>query len=462
MSIAENRSPAYEAGVLDRIRDGLREAGVAYCMATYADGHGIAKCKTVPLSHFEAMMHGSELFTGAALDMLGQSPADDELAVFPDPDAIVQLPWRPDVAFAPGNLYLHDRPYAMCSRTALARQTARARRLGYVFNLGIETEFFFVTVDEEGRPSPWNPRDTLDKPCYDAVGMLESLQFLHEMVGYMNAMGWDVHSFDHEDGNGQYEFDFSYTDAVGMADRFMLFRLMAKEVARAHGYEATFMPKPWSERTGGGAHFNMSLASVDSGDNLFAPGEDDRYGCGISDLGYRFLAGLLEHAPAVAAVTAPTVNSYKRLIRRGAMSGSTWAPVFISYGRNNRTHMLRVPSTSPRIESRAVDASVNAYLAAAIVLAAGLDGIERELDPGPPIDLDMYVQPDERIAELGVSLLPRTLSEAVDAFEASALARDVFGEELHAAYVDFKRAEWEDYHNTISQWEWQRYLTFFG
>jgi glutamine synthetase len=454
-------TPAYDEATLNGVRDRLRSEGVEYCMATYADGHGIAKCKTVPLDHFHAMIHGSELFTGAALGMLGQSPADDELAVFPDPDAIVQLPWRPEVAFAPGNLHLHGEPYPMCSRTVLTRQADRARELGWVFNLGVETEFFFVRADENGRPEPWNPRDTLDKPCYDAIGMLESLGFLNEMVGYMNTLGWDVHSFDHEDGNGQYEFDFSYTEAVGMADRFMLFRMMAKEVARSHGYEATFMPKPWSDRTGGGAHFNMSLGAVDGGANLFADEGDDRYGCGISELGYRFLAGVLAHAPAVVAVTCPTVNSYKRLIRRGAMSGSTWAPVFISYGRNNRTHMLRVPTKSPRVESRAVDASVNAYLGAALVLAAGLDGIERELDPGPPIDRDMYVQSDEQIADLGVGLLPRTLGEAIDCFEADPLTREVFGADLHQAYIDFKRAEWEDYHNAVSQREWERYLTFY-
>ena len=448
--------------MLDGVRDRLRAAGVEYCMATYADGHGIAKCKTVPLDHFHSMMHGSELFTGAALDMLGQSPADDELAVWPDPDAVVQLPWRPQMAFAPGNLYLRGEPYPMCSRTVLSRQTERARERGYVFQLGIETEFFFVRVDEQGRPEPWNPRDTLEKPCYDAVGMLESLGFLQEMVEYMNAMGWDVHSFDHEDGNGQYEFDFAHAEATAMADRFMLFRMMAKEVARSHGYEATFMAKPWSARTGGGAHFNMSLADVEDGSNLFAAGdEDDRYGCGISELGYQFLAGILDHAPGIVAVTCPTVNSYKRLILRGAMSGSTWAPVFISYGRNNRTHMLRVPTKSPRVESRAVDASVNAYLGAALVLAAGLDGIERGLDPGEPIARDMYTQSDEEIAELGVKKLPRTLDEAIDAFEADPLTLEVFGPDLHRAYIDFKRAEWEDYHNAVSQWEWDRYLTLY-
>jgi glutamine synthetase len=461
MSTLTARAPTYTTSELAAIREPLRQAGVEYVMATYADGHGIAKCKSVPIEHFDQMMRGSELFTGAALDLLGQSPADDELAVFPDPNAIVQLPWRKNVAYAPGDLYLREEPYPMCSRTVLSRQMTRARERGYVFNLGMETEFFFVRVDGGGRPEPWNPRDTLEKPCYDAIGMLESLDFLHEMVGYMNAMGWDVHSFDHEDGNGQYEFDFSYTDALSMADRFMLFRMMAKEVARAHGHEATFMPKPWGDKTGGGAHFNMSLASAETAENLFAPADEDPYGCGLSTLGYRFLAGILDHAPAIVAVTCPTVNSYKRLVKQGAMSGSTWAPVHISYGRNNRTHMLRVPTKSPRIESRAVDASVNAYLGAALALAAGLEGIEGERDPGAPIDLDMHAQTDERIAELGVRRLPRTLQEAIDAFEADRLAREVFGEELHRAYIEFKRAEWDDYHNAISHWEWNRYLTFF-
>jgi glutamine synthetase len=203
----------------------------------------------------------------------------------------------------------------------------------------------------------------------------------------------------------------------------------------------------------------MSLASSDTDANLFAVDGEDRYGCGMSELGYQFLAGILRHAPAIVAVTCPTVNSYKRLVKQGSMSGSTWAPVHISYGRNNRTHMLRVPTKSPRVESRAVDASVNAYLGAAMVLAAGLEAIDAGADPGPPIDLDMYTQSDAQIDELGVKILPRTLQEAVDAFEASPLAREVFGPDLHSAYVDFKRAEWNEYHNAVSEWEWQRYLT---
>jgi glutamine synthetase len=461
MSVVSGQVPSYTDAELSEAQSRLRDAGVEYVMASYVDGHGVVKCKTVPIGHFHEMMRGSELFTGAALDLLGQSPADDELAVHPDLDAIVALPWRPNVAFAPGNLYLRGEPYPMDPRAVLSRQTERAREHGYVFNLGMETEFFFVRVAEDGSPEPWNPKDTLEKPCYDAIGMLESLHFLEEMVDHLNALGWDVHSFDHEDGNGQYEFDFSYTHAIAMADRFALFRMMAKEVARRHGYEATFMPKPWAERTGGGAHFNMSLASTDSGENLFVPNGDDRYDAGISELGYRFLAGVLRHAPAIVAVTCPTVNSYKRLIKQGSMSGSTWAPVFISYGRNNRTHMLRIPTKSPRVESRAVDASVNAYLGAAMVLAAGLEGIEQELDPGPPIDRDMYTLSDEDLRDLGVRWLPATLKEAIQAFEEDPLSGAVFGEDLHRAYIEFKRAEWEDYHNAISSWEWDRYLTFF-
>jgi glutamine synthetase len=454
-------TPSYSADELAAVYEPLRESGVRYVMAAYADGHGVAKCKSVPIGHFTAMMHGSELFTGAALDMLGQGPADDELAVFPDPSKIVRLPWREEVAYAPGNLYLRGEPYPMCSRTVLTQQIARAHECGYVFNLGIEAEFYIVRVGDRGRPEPWNARDTLEKPAYDAVGLLESIHLLSELIEHMNALGWDVHSFDHEDGNGQYELDFSYTDGMGMADRFTLFRMMAKEAARAHGYEVTFMPKPWSEQTGGGAHFNMSLASIETGENLFTADGEDPHGCGLSSLGYRFLAGILRHAAAIVAVTCPTVNSYKRLIRQGSMSHTSWAPVYRSYGRNNRTHMLRIPTKSPRVELRAVDATVNSYLGASLALAAGLEGIERELDPGAPIELDMYEQSDQRLAELGVATLPCTLMEAIDGFEADPLPREVFGRGLHRAYADFKRAEWEDFHNTVSEWEWRRYLTFF-
>jgi glutamine synthetase len=440
-------------------REELRGRGVRYCLAAYTDVHGVGKAKCVPIDHFAGMMRGSELFTGAALDGLGQEPSDDELSVRPDLNAIVQLPWRPDFAWAPGFLHYHGEPWPMCSRVVLQRAADRAAALGFTFNLGIETEFYLVRR-ENGSIGPANPGDVLEKAAYDIVDLLANMPFMDEAIGYMNALGWDVHSFDHEDSNSQFEFDFSYTDAMAMADRQTLFRMMMKELARRHGVEFTIMPKPYSNRTGTGGHFNMSLADKDTGENLFADPDDPRGG-GVSRLAYQFVAGVLRHAPAITALAAPTVNSYKRLVKTGSMTGFTWAPIFISYGRNNRTHMLRIPMTSPRVESRAVDSTSNAYLAAAAYLHAGLEGIERELDPGEPLQQNMYLLDDAQLEQLGVRTLPRTLLEAVEALDADPFMEQVLGAELKSAFVDLKTQEWWDYHNTVSPWEIDRYLTFF-
>jgi len=451
--LAEDR-PEYEAK-----RNELKEQGIRYCLAAYTDVHGVGKAKCVPIDHFSSMMRGSELFTGAALDGLGQEPSDDELSIRPDLDRIVELPWEKGVAWAPGFLHYHGEPWPMCSRVVLQRAVDRAAALGYVFNMGIETEFYLVRR-EDGTVVPANERDVLAKAAYDIVDLLGNLPFMDEMIGYMNSLGWDVHSFDHEDSNSQFEFDFSYTDVMSMADRQTLWRMMMKEVSRRHGFEVTFMPKPYSNRTGTGAHFNMSLAGVDSGENLFAD-EGDSRGCGVSKLAYHFIGGVLAHAPALTAVAAPTVNSYKRLVKTGSMTGFTWAPIFRSYGGNNRTHMLRVPMTSPRVESRAVDATANTYLAAAAYLQAGLDGIENEIDPGDPLRQNMYLLDDAELERLGVETLPRTLLEAVEAFDRDPLMEQVFGPELKQAYVELKSEEWWDYHNDVSTWELDRYLTFF-
>lgn len=440
-------------------REELRKEGVRYVLAAYTDVHGVGKAKCVPIDHFSSMMRGSELFTGAALDGLGQEPSDDELSVRPDLERIVRLPWRPEVAWAPGFLYYHGEPWPMCSRVVLQKVADRAATLGFTFNLGIETEFYLVRR-EDGRVVPANPTDVLAKAAYDIVDLLANLPFMDEMIGYMNELGYDVHSFDHEDSNSQFEFDFAYADVMTMADRQTLWRMMMKTVARKHGFDVTFMPKPYADRTGTGGHFNMSLADVESGDNLFADPADSR-GCGLSGLGYQFIAGLLAHAPAITTVACPTVNSYKRLVKTGSMTGFTWAPIFRSYGGNNRTHMLRIPLTSPRVESRAVDTTSNTYLAAAAYLAAGLEGIEQELDPGEPLKLNMYLLEDAELDKLGVETLPRTLLEAVEAFEADPLMEQVFGPELKKAFVELKSAEWWEYHNEISPWEIDRYLTFF-
>jgi glutamine synthetase len=442
----------------DRRRE-LEAKGVQYCLSSFVDAHGVIKAKVVPIDHFEGMMGGSELFTGAALDGLGQAPSDDELSVSPDPDAITILPWEPTVAWCPGYLHYHDQRWPMCSRTVLQRQVDRAAAQGLVFNVGIETEFYLVNR-EHGRVSPANPKDELHKAAYDVVGLLENLPFMDQMTKYMNSLGWDVFSYDHEDANSQFELDFKYADCMSMSDRFVLFRMMSKTLARQHGWEATFMPKPYGDRTGTGAHFNMSMADAASGANLFSDPHDPR-GCRVSKLAYQFMAGILKHAPAIAAVSAPTVNSYKRLVKTGSMTGYTWAPVYVSYGKNNRTHMLRLPQTSPRVECRAVDGACNPYLTAALFLAAGLEGIEKQLDPGDPLEVNMYELTDQQLDERGVRVLPRTLLEAVEAFDRDPLTEEVFGADLRKSYSELKQREWWEYHNTVSEWEIDRYLTFF-
>jgi len=445
---------------LQRLKDTLKAKGVEYALASFVDIHGMCKAKAVPLSHLGQMMGGSELFTGAALDGVPQDVSDEEVAAHPDPDSATILPWNPEVVWFASDLYLKGKPFDACCRSILKRVLAEAAAMGFTFNLGIETEFFILKELEDGTAVPVSRRDTLAKPCYDLQGLLDNYTWVTEIVEAMNQLGWDVYSFDHEDGNGQFETDFAYCDALKMADRFTFFRLMVKELAQSHGYFATFMPKPFVDRTGSGAHYNMSLADIKTGENLFVAPDDPR-GCGLSKLGYQFIAGVLRHAPAICAVIACTVNSYKRLIARGSMSGFTWAPIYVCYGNNNRTNMLRIPLAGGRVECRAADIACNVYLGAAMMLAAGLEGIKEELDPGEPHTENMYNYSLAELATMGVRFLPRNLGEAIAAFATDPLSEQVMGSLMYQTYVDFKSQEWDEYHTHVSDWEMKRYLKFF-
>src|SRR5215213_4500094 len=434
---------------VEALRADLQAAGVRYAMAGFTDVHGRLKGKVVPIGHLASMAAGSELFTGAAVDGVPQDVSDEEVSAHPDLERGFQLPWRKEVAYFPSTLHTEGKPFEAGARHILQRQLDAAAQLGLTFNLGIETEFFVLEDGADG-PAEVSERDHLEKPCYDLTTTLDNFAWLSELVEAMDELGWDVYSFDHEDARGQFEIDFMYSDALTMADRVTFFRMMAGEIARKHGYFASFMAKPFADRTGSGAHFNMSLADA-AGTNLFADGDDPK-GAGVSELGYHFIAGILRHAKAISAVIAPTVNSYKRLVRKGSTSGSTWAPVFVSYGDNNRTNMLRIPSAGGRVECRAADISCNPYLGAAMILAAGLEGIREHLDPGAPHAENMYDYTDAQIAELGIDLLPRTLAEAVEEFQADSLSREVFGEALYNSFIDLKRAEWDSYQAHVSTW----------
>ena len=435
----------------------LQEKGVKYLLPTYVDMHGVSKSKVVPTSHFERMLGGSELCTGAAVDGVPQEVSDEEISAHPDPASCVVLPWRRDTAWFASDLWCEGKPFEPCSRNILSRVLAQGRQMGFGVNAGIEAEFYVLRDGEHGSFSPVNTRGNLAKPAYDVARLLENLPWLGELVDGMNELGWGVYSFDHEDGIGQFEIDFKYSEALNVADRMVFFRLMADEIARRHGAFASFMPKPYADRAGSGAHFNISMFDPKDKTNLFEANEDTR-GCNLSKLGYHFIAGVLKHLPAICAVVAPTVNSYKRLVPRGIMPGFTWAPIFVSYGGNNRTNTVRIPLGGGRVELRLPDAACNPYLGLAMTIAAGLEGVRDKLDPGEPHNENMYLRTQSQLTDLGVSRLPRSLGQALDAFQADPLGKVVMGEKMAAAWLSYKREEWHAYSVHVTDWEKSRYL----
>jgi glutamine synthetase len=452
----------YSSEKITQTQQRLTELGVKYCIGAYVDIHGVPKGKVVPLSHLSHMAHGSERYTGYALDGLGQAPHDDEITSIPDLDHIIQLPWESSVAWMPADNYFQGAPYPLNTRVALKRIQAQAAELGFGFNLGIECEVYVLKQQADGTLSVPNPNDKLIKPCYDLRGFMDNFTWLDQIASCMQVLGWDLYSFDHEDGNGQYEFDFQYADALTMCDRFIFFREMAKHYAKQQGLLATMMPKPFANRTGTGAHFNMSLYELGSKRNLFSCAlEDDSRGLGLTELGYHFIGGILKHGRALCAAFAPTVNSYKRLVRQGAMSYFSWAPVFNSYGSNNRTNSLRVPAGGGRCESRNADGSVNPYLAATLALAAGLEGIRERIDPGAPNEDNLYAISERERRERGIEFLPQTLQEAVAAFAADPLMESTLGTALRDEFIHYKTTEWESYHLAVSAWEVERYSHLF-
>jgi glutamine synthetase len=448
------------------LQEQLKASGVRYFFGAYTDIAGVPKSKCVPIDHLADAAAGSELYTVGALEGMGElGPNEDECSAIPDLDEVTVLPWDRRYAVAPANLYFHSEPYSHDFRRVLQNQVADAATLDLRMNMGVEPELY-VLRDTPGGVVPWVPEDLVNEPTrgYDLETTVLADSFLEPMVGYINELGWDVYSFDHEGGTGQYEFDFGYTDALQMADRMLIFRLMAKHVARTLGCFASFMPKPFQTSFGSGAHLNVSLADTKTGRNLFDGGvtgasfadvpHDQAYG----PTAYFFTGGVLAHADALMAVLSPTVNSYKRLMPRGLMQEISWAPVFSAWGYNNRTLMCRLPMNRRCLEVRTADSAVNFYLAAAVVLAAGLDGIRREIKPGEPVNIDTYKVSEKDLAAQGTRRLPWTLGEAVEAFERSDFLRGVLGEQLHDSYAEYKRAEWQEYNTVVSEWEQARYL----
>jgi glutamine synthetase len=450
----------------------LAARGVEYVFASFVDIAGRAKSKCVPIEHLADLMAGHERYTPRGLGNLGKmTPTEDECVAVPDVSTLCVMPWDRRFAHMTADLYFGGtEPFAHCTRSILKKQIDAAAAAGFVLQLGVEVELYVVQPFAGTRPStqeeflaPLKPSGRLrPTPAYDVESTLDVMEFLHPMVQAMKECGFGAFSFDHEGGDGQVEFDFDYAPSLVTADRVTLLRLMAKQIAKQAGLMVTFMPKPYTDAWGSGAHFNMSLTDAENGQNLFRDPEDIR-GRGWSKTAYGFAAGIMRHAPALAAICTPTVNSYKRLQPRLSDGTVSWAPTWAAYGDNNRSCMLRLPRNRPAIENRAVDSAANPYLAAAFLLAAGLEGVAEGLDPGDPIEDLTYdwTTTGPGGGDVQATRLPRTLLEAIEAFEADPLTRTVFHEEFVSAYTAMKVAEWESYHAQVSEWERQTYLTMF-
>jgi glutamine synthetase len=433
------------------------EHGIRYVLAQFVDIHGSAKAKAVPVEHLDMVLTDGAGFAGFAVWGLGMGPEGPDYMAVGDLSTLSLIPWMPGYARLICNGVVNRKSYPYCSRVALKAQTARLEERGYTLFTGIEPEFMLLSRRADGSLGPADATDDLDKPCYDYKGLYRAREALDEMVAGLRAVGIDVYQIDHEDGNGQFEINFTYADALKSADNFTFVKMAASEIAHKHGMIATFMPKPFSNRTGSGAHFHVSMGSKSQKNAFHDAG--DKSGMGLSALAYQFLAGVLAHARALAAVAAPTVNSYKRLVVGRSLSGSTWAPAYIAYGDNNRTACVRVPFG--RLEVRLPDSGCNPYLVSAALIAAGLDGIDRKLDPGPAQNINLYELTPEQLKEQGIALLPQSLNEAIDALEADAVIRDGLGEGLAREFIRLKRMEWMEYSRHVSEWESKRYLEFF-
>ena len=418
----------------EQAKEFFEQRKIRYILAQFVDIHGSAKAKAVPVEHLDMVLTDGAGFAGFALWGFGMGPEGPDYMAVGDLSTLQDIPWMPGYARLICNGVVDKKPYPYCSRVALQTQIARMSERGLTMFTGIEPEFMLLARRADGSLGPADQTDDLDKPCYDYKGLYRTREALDEMVSGLRAAGIDVYQIDHEDGNGQFS-----------------------EIAHKHGMIATFMPKPFSNRTGSGAHFHVSVGSAAQKNAFHDPG--DKSGMGLSTMAYQFLAGVLAHARAFCAVAAPTVNSYKRLVVGRSLSGATWAPAYIAYGDNNRTACVRVPHG--RLEVRLPDSGCNPYLVSAALIAAGLDGIDRDLDPGPAQNINLYQLSMEELAAKGIKLLPQSLHEAIDALEQDEVIRNGLGADLAREFIRLKRMEWTEYSRHVSDWEAKRYLEFF-
>ena len=426
-----------------------QEKGIKYFMISFTDLFGGQRAKLVPAQAIADMQQDGAGFAGFAT-WLDMTPAHPDMLAVPDPDSVTQLPWKPEVAWVAGNCVMDDADVAQAPRNVLRRLIAEAADEGLHVKTGIEAEFFLLTPDGDQISDPF---DTAAKPCYDQQAVMRRYDVVREICDYMLELGWGPYQNDHEDANGQFEMNWEYDDVLKTADKHSFFKFMTKSVAEKHGFRATFMPKPIEGLTGNGCHAHVSVWDAPGSDaktNVFAGDGDGPTGeVGLSERGKHFLGGIMKHASALAAITNPTVNSYKRINAPRTMSGATWAPNTVTWTGNNRTHMVRVPGPG-RFELRLPDGAANPYLLQAVIIAAGLSGIRSKADPGKRYDIDMYA---DGHTVRGAPKLPLNMLDAIREYDSDTALKDAMGTEFSASYIKMKMQEWNAFVTHFSQWE---------
>ncbi|MBT4285528.1 MAG: type III glutamate--ammonia ligase [Rhodobacteraceae bacterium] len=422
-----------------------KEKNVKYFMVSYTDLFGGQRAKLVPAQAIGAMQHEGAGFAGFST-YLDLTPAHPDMLAVPDTSAVIQLPWKRDVAWVPANLMMDGETVDQAPRNVLNKLIKTAASEGMYVKTGIEAEFFLLTPEGDKISDEY---DTATKPCYDQQAIMRRYDVIAEICDYMLELGWGPYQNDHEDANGQFEMNWEFDDVLATADKHSFFKFMTKSVAEKHGLKATFMPKPVQGLTGNGCHAHISVWDAPgekSKTNVFADSEKD---LGLSDKGINFLGGIMKHASAMAAITNPTVNSYKRINAPRTMSGATWAPNTVTWSGNNRTHMVRVPGPG-RFELRLPDGAANPYLLQAVILAAGLDGVRTNADPGKRYDIDMYAE-GHKIR--GGPKLPLNMLDAIREFDKNKDLKKALGDEFSNAYIKLKMKEWNSFSSHFSVWE---------
>ena len=426
------------------------ENDVKYFMISFTDLFGGQRAKLVPAQAIADMQQNGAGFAGFAT-WLDMTPAHPDMLAVPDPASVIQLPWKPEVAWVAGNCVMEGADVAQAPRNVLRRLVAEAATADMHVKTGIEAEFFLLTPAGDQIADPF---DTAAKPCYDQQAVMRRYDVIREICDYMLDLGWGPYQNDHEDANGQFEMNWEFADALVTADRHSFFKFMTKSVAEKHGLRATFMPKPIEGLTGNGCHAHISVwdaAGAAAKHNVFATdkGEGPTGELGLSEKGKYFLGGIMKHASALAAITNPTINSYKRINAPRTMSGATWAPNTVTWTGNNRTHMVRVPGPG-RFELRLPDGAVNPYLLQAVIIAAGLDGVLSKADPGKRWDIDMYAEGHK---VRGAPKLPLNMLDALREYDKDKSLKAALGLEFSSAYLKMKRQEWDSFVSHFSSWE---------